>query len=122
MTNRRWLPPFIWAAIILIVTSIPSPELTVVEPYAFAGADKIVHAALYGVLGWLAARASLRFGFNFGAAALTFASVAVFGAADEWHQQFVIGRLADPVDWIADVLGAAFGMLIFVWRQRVQPA
>ncbi len=122
MTNRRWLPPVAWAATILLINSIPSNDLGVVAPYSFPGADKIVHATLYAILGWLAAKAVGVEELNLTAAVWTLASIATFGAADEWHQQFVAGRAADPVDWLADTLGAAAAVLIFVWRQRAEAA
>ena len=43
----------------------------------------------------------------------TFAIVAlvisIFGAVDEWHQQFIPGRSMDAHDWIADTTGAMTG-------------
>ena len=54
MSVRRWVPPALWAALILLLTSIPNPD---VGGVGFPGADKIVHGMLYLVLGWLVARA-----------------------------------------------------------------
>lgn len=40
-----------------------------------------------------------------------FAALALYGAADEWHQLSTPNRSgADPLDWLADVLGAAAGV------------
>lgn len=40
--------------------------------------------------------------------------VAAVGVLDEWHQSFTPGRSGnDPFDWMADLLGAATGALIF---------
>ena len=122
MTYRRWAPPLVWAAIILLINSIPSNDLGVVAPYSFPGADKIVHATLYAVLGWLGARAAGGENLNYAAGAWALASISIFAVADEWHQQFVAGRAADPLDWLADTLGACTGVLIFAWRQRMQSA
>lgn len=122
MINRRWLPPILWAATILLINSIPSSALGGVSSYSFPGADKIVHAAFYALLGWLAARATGKDDLNIAGAVWTLAAVSVFGAVDEWHQQFVAGRAADALDWLADTAGAATGVLTFVWRQRAQPA
>jgi hypothetical protein len=54
VSSQRWLPPLLWAAFILILTSIPGSHLPVLPSRNF---DKIVHLAIYGVLGWLTARA-----------------------------------------------------------------
>ncbi|MEO0018393.1 MAG: hypothetical protein RLZZ522_1676 [Verrucomicrobiota bacterium] len=41
-------------------------------------------------------------------------TLALVGALDEWHQSFNPGRSGnDPWDWLADVLGATAGFLIF---------
>ncbi|MGI9075721.1 MAG: VanZ family protein [Gemmatimonadaceae bacterium] len=122
MTYRRWVPPVMWAATILLINSIPGSDLGVVAPYSFPGADKMVHASLYAVLGWLGGKAAGGEDLSFAGAAGTLASIAMFGAADEWHQQFVAGRAADPMDWLADMLGAGTALLLLVWRQRAQTA
>jgi VanZ family protein len=41
--------------------------------------------------------------------------IAALGAIDEWHQLAVPGRSADVRDWLADVIGALLG--IVVWRR-----
>jgi VanZ family protein len=33
----------------------------------------------------------------------------LYGGTDEFHQSFVPGRTADPLDWVADTLGVALG-------------
>ncbi len=39
--------------------------------------------------------------------------LAVIGALDEYHQSFTPGRSGnDPYDWLADLLGASFGVLL----------
>jgi VanZ family protein len=70
------------------------------------------HSAGYAGLGALVARA-LAGGFGarltgwqaVGAVAMTTA----YGVSDEWHQSFVPGRDADPLDVRADAIGAVLG-------------
>ncbi|MDQ3699281.1 MAG: VanZ family protein [Gemmatimonadota bacterium] len=120
MSYRRWTPPVAWAAIILTITSIPGSNLGAVAPYVFPGADKLAHVGMYGVLGWLAARAN---GLGAGAApgarglAPVLMMVFAFAALDEWHQAFIPGRSADALDWLADVVGATTGALVFASRR-----
>ncbi len=121
MTNRRWVPPIAWAAVILLISSIPGSDLGVVAPLSFPGADKIVHATFYALLGWLGARAVGAQDLTLSAVAWTITSIAIFGAADEWHQQFV-GRSPDPMDWVADTFGATAGVVLYAWRQRALTA
>ena len=120
---RRWGPPVAWAAVILVLTSIPAPDFAPVGAFAFPGADKLVHATMYGVLGALLARAV-------GATAprrtlgRVVLGVVLFAAVDEWHQRFIPGRSADIVDVVADVCGAAAGFAAatyFLRRRIPQP-
>ncbi|HJU89650.1 MAG TPA: VanZ family protein [Gemmatimonadaceae bacterium] len=110
MSARRWLPPAIWAALILVLTSIPNPN---VGDVGIPAADKLFHGALYLVLGWLAARAtavapgSSRGPLQVGVLLI---AVALFAAGDEWHQRWIPGRSPELRDWAADLFGALLGV------------
>jgi VanZ family protein len=110
VSARRWVPPALWAALILLLTSIPNPD---VGGVGFPGADKIVHGMLYLVLGWLVARA-IAVDPPQRQSVLSFmsllAGLALFAALDEWHQQWISGRSADVRDWGADLFGAMIGI------------
>jgi VanZ family protein len=102
------VPPALWAALILVLTSIPNLD---VGGAGFPGADKLVHGTLYFVFAWLVARAV---GTRNGRAAQlvqTLVIVALFGALDEIHQHWIPGRSADLLDWGADFLGALLGVV-----------
>jgi VanZ family protein len=104
VSARRWLPPALWAALILVLTSIPAPP---VAPGGIPYLDKVAHFLLYAVQGWLVARAlRTRRPLSLVGAML---GIAVFGALDEWHQQF-FARYPDMLDWIADMIGASVGI------------
>lgn len=96
-----------WASVILALTSWPSPpEVASLIP----GTDKVVHFAIYAVLGALVARAllppvALRARLN----AVT--AMVIFGFVDELHQLLIPGRAAGLGDWTADAIGAATGLL-----------
>ena len=113
---RRWLPPATWAALILVLTSIPAPSGA---PGGIPHLDKLVHFALYAGQGWLVARA-LR---NRRPLTLTGALVAIaaFAAIDEWHQRFV-ARDPAAMDWVADVIGASAGILAASRARSTEPA
>lgn len=109
MILPRWLPPVAWAALILVLTSIPQPHLPDVR-----GMDKLGHLCMYGGLGFLTVRslaADLRPWRLF---ALVLVGVSAFGAIDEWHQQFIPGRSVDVQDWFADTVGAGLGSMMSV--------
>ena len=104
MSARRWLPPALWAALILVLTSIPVP---LEAPGGIPHLDKLVHFLLYAGEGWLVTRAlRTRRPPSLLAALL---SIAAFAALNEWSQQFFV-RDPDMLDWTVDTIGASFGI------------
>lgn len=119
---RAWLLPALWAGLIFAGSAIPGDGLPPLPGLQF---DKLIHAAVYGVLGALALRALFRttrlppVTAIFTAAALA----GLYGASDEFHQLFTPGRSADLVDLLADVLGAVGGAVLFgAVKARRDPA
>ena len=96
---KAWLPAALWAATIFALSSIPGRALPELPLW---NADKLVHAAVYAVLGalcWRGARSS----FAPGTAPWRVVLIAVlltslYGIADEIHQMFVPNRAPDPND------------------------
>ncbi|OGD22275.1 MAG: hypothetical protein A2W03_09295 [Candidatus Aminicenantes bacterium RBG_16_63_16] len=84
------------------------------------GLDKIPHALVYAVMGFL-----LSLGF-FAAVpssplltvVLVFLSGTLLGVLDEFHQEFVGGRVSDPRDAAADAVGVALGIAVYWYWQR----
>ena len=68
---------------------------------------KLAHAAEYGVLGALLARATGRSG-------VALALGTLYAVSDEIHQTFVSGRAGSPLDVAIDAIGVACG--IAVWQ------
>jgi VanZ family protein len=92
-------------AFIFVLSSISSPP-----ELPGRNLDKVVHAFMYAVLGALLVRA-LAGGWD-RPVTLRMALVAVllatlYGLTDEIHQAFVPARQSDPIDLVADGLGAA---------------
>lgn len=95
-------------------------------PALFAHGDKVLHGAVYAVLAsaWYAAlRVTWPWHDYRRHAWAAFALAACYGATDEWHQAFVVGRAASFADWVADALGAAFTATLAacIKRPRVEP-
>ena len=116
MTSRRWLPPVLWAAFILVLTSIPAPAQA---PGGIPHLDKIAHLMLYAALGWFTGRA-LRTRRPL-SLALALGAIGAFGAFDEWHQG-AFNRTPDVVDWMSDMIGASVGLFIASRVGAVEPA
>ena len=121
MKVRRWLPPLVWAGVILLGTSLPQDAV----PIQTAGIDKILHFTIYTVFGFLLIR-EISEGFRlWQAVVLTVAFVMAFGALDEWHQRLIPGRSTEFLDWVADSVGALVGATIgalAVRRRRARTA
>jgi len=100
-----WLPVFVWAAVIFGFSSVPhlSSGLGVWDTVLRKGA----HITEYAILGALLYRA-------LGREELTLAAGIAYAATDEFHQHFVRGRHASPVDVAIDAVGVALGMLVWL--------
>ncbi len=103
---RRWAPVAAWAAVILILTSIPGVR----PPDEFGYLDKLAHFSVYMILGWLAGRAMLEPRTPDRMLAV-WGALGVFGALDELHQLWIPFRMASVADWSADLVGLATGLL-----------
>ena len=107
MKLRRWLPPLVWAGVILLGTSLPQEAV----PIQTSRIDKILHFTIYSVFAFLLTR-QITEGFRpWQAVVLAIAFAMAFGAFDEWHQQLIPGRFPEFADWIADTLGATTGAI-----------
>jgi VanZ family protein len=102
---KPWLPPTLWAGVILTGTSLPST----VVPTQVSAFDKVLHFTVYALFAVLLARSLFEVTTRWRAALLAIAIAAVFGAVDEWHQRFIRGRFPDRADLLADTLGAVGG-------------
>ncbi len=117
MRMGRWTPVVLWAAVILVITSVPD-----VPAPSTPGSDKVGHFILYFVFGLLAIRAASATALTARSVAGTVAALALFAAIDEWHQRFIPTRSAEFDDWIADICGAALGDALFSLFRLRRPA
>lgn len=96
----------------LVVLYAPSTR----GPGTFPGADKLVHATVFAAVGFTAVRAG-------------WPRVPVFGVLvahaviSEVVQHLVLpGRSGDPLDAVADIVGAGIGVLLAAWRRPPAPS
>ena len=95
-----------WVALTFTLTSIPNPEFSPLFPWS----DMIAHFTFYGVMGFLFVLWRRETGTGAAAAVLWAAIfVALFGAVDEFHQQWIPGRSMELLDWAADFAGGSVG-------------
>jgi VanZ family protein len=106
-----------WGILLLALTSWPSPpEVPVIS--AIPDFDKLTHALLYGIEGFLVFRAVdwpaesrspwLR-------ALAVAGALAVWATLDEIHQHWIPGRAMEGLDMLADTFGGFVGAL---WAGR----
>ena len=139
---RDWLPPLLWAALILSASSdlfSASHTSLLIEPllrWLFPGWNeaqilhahflvrKLAHVTEYGILGLLtfrplalhASATSAKSPWRTALAAV--ALCAVVAAVDEVHQHFVPSRSGSPRDVMLDTFGATlFLTLCGMWRK-----
>jgi VanZ family protein len=109
--RRPWRFAAAWAAVIFVLSSIPGSAFPDV-PGRYT--DKLVHIALYGVLGLLVGRA-LAATTALGAparVALACALATIYGITDELHQLLTPRRSCDWHDVVADAIGGLLGGLL----------
>jgi VanZ family protein len=98
---------------VLVVTWLSSQRQLDLPGDAFDGRDKLIHAAVWCLLGVLLALVAARPSWR-GAAVAVGVAVA-FGAVDELHQATVPGRDASLLDLVADLVGASIGAVVTTW-------
>ena len=107
------LPWLFYSGLIYIVSSHSLdhlPKLTIL------GWDKVIHMTeyfIYSLLTGIALEAFDDSDVKLNKILLAFIITAMFGASDEIHQYFVMGRSCSLFDWIADLLGATIGLFVF---------
>jgi VanZ family protein len=101
---RLWLPVAAWAALIFVLSSIPSlsTELGMWDLVL----RKAAHLTEYAILGALLARA-------LGRPAVASALAVAYAATDELHQHFVPGRAGTVADVAVDAVGVVVGVVLY---------
>jgi VanZ family protein len=112
-----WLPVLLYCLLIFIQSSYSSPENIPSLPYI----DKVIHFAVYAILGILFFRAfrTQRFKENINMVImLSILSSSLYGMSDEVHQYFVPHRDADIMDFLADVMGSICGVYVIKFIKK----
>lgn len=115
---RLWLEVGAWLAFQLFLTSIPGDAL----PREVMPRDWVAHAGVYAVLGLLVARAGHARGWGASRLVVAWGAIVLLAAADELHQMLVPHRDAAVEDWVADLCGAAAGLVLGTMVMRTRMA
>lgn len=112
----------LWMGIIFYSSSLPADQMPKIE---LPNIDKLFHLVEYLILGFLLARAFIHSLTNPNYIYIFVAAVGIallYGASDEFHQSFVSGRYCDIMDMILDLMGAAMGAGLSLYKERVKSA
>lgn len=111
------IPVVVYAAIILIVSSVPNLQTPEVRFLAF---DKVAHFLEYALFAYLAFRSVCHVSpriTNNQAAVVTFCILLGFAVLDEYLQSLTPGRHPDALDYLSDVVGGSL-VLALTWLRR----
>ena len=116
-----------WSTLILVVCLMPSGNLPSSSFLSFKGADKLIHFALYAVLLILVGKGLVNY-FKSSYSTnrvivIAFLYCFFLGVGVECVQSvFVVGRLGDVFDVLANIIGASAGIvfLIIHLKKRVR--
>ena len=113
LQNLSLLLALAWMATLFYLSHQPS----LATPSLFEHQDKLFHAGAYGLLGFLLAGALFDPARPLRTLLVVWLLGSLYGMSDEFHQFFIPGRHADPLDVLADSVGALLGGLagIFLW-------
>ena len=85
--------------------------------------DKVVHFAVYALLGVLILRAvagGRQAGVTWSGVLVSIVIATLYGITDEWHQSFVPNRTPDVMDVVADLAGASAGAIVTAGVTRLR--
>ena len=109
----------VWSLLILMVCLMPGDNLPNSSFLSFKGADKLIHATLYLVLMILVGKGLVTY-FSSSYSrnrvfVISFLYCLFIGVVIEFIQSvFVVGRLGDIFDVLANVIGASIGVVVLI--------
>lgn len=116
------IPAIVYAVAIFVSSSfrVPEPAEEAVLLLNVENALHIVEYLIFGLLLFLAFLGLSAGNPRFKSMVLTAVIGVVYGALDEYHQGFVVGRRADIADFFMDALGIALSIVAVVAYYKVQ--
>ncbi|MBI9018966.1 MAG: VanZ family protein [Phycisphaerae bacterium] len=91
-------------------------------PVAAGGSDKVAHFGAYFLLTlffWWTCFGRKPLRFNSKKPYFTIITVAFYGAVDEFSQRFVSGRVCDVRDWVFDMAGMFFALMMILMLRKL---
>jgi len=116
--RRARIAAALWGGFLFLLTSWPNPPAFAAGGFPL---DKLTHFLLYSVEAFLLSRAIAwpgRPGLTGSRILAVIGTMALWGALDEAHQEWIPGRMMDSADLAADVAGATAGVLLAAAMSR----
>jgi len=116
---KFWFPVIFYSVIIFCLSSIPNLK-TPLEEFNF---DKVIHIGEYLILGVLGARALTNTQKDYSTTMIfwaVFLFCLFYGISDEFHQSFVVGRVSDWKDALADTIGGLLGAWLYLMKGKIK--
>ena len=116
---KFWFPVISYSVIIFCLSGIPNLK----APLAENNFDKVIHLGEYLILGVLGARALTNTQKHYSAMMIlgtVFLFCLFYGITDEFHQSFVMGRVSDWKDVLADTTGGSLGGWLYQMKGKIK--
>ncbi|MCX6053856.1 MAG: VanZ family protein [Chloroflexi bacterium] len=135
LLSSRWLPVFLWAAVIFISSANLDPykvlPTRLVEPCFSTEANspscaellgRVLHTGKYAILAVLISRALIwHRNLRFSNLLIVLGLVELYALSDETIQLFVPGRTFQLLDLALDLLGGGVGLMLYtLFRKYLQ--
>lgn len=110
-----WIPFLLWASFIFFSSSLPAKDIPALFPFQ----DIVFHFLAYACFAFLLGRAMNHSRIHTlvrpHKICLVIILSLLFAASDEFHQQFVPGRVCSGLDLFIDLIAVMFGASIYQW-------
>jgi VanZ family protein len=109
-------PPleYLWPPLIIVLVFFASGRSHIAAPDFGFSLDKIAHFAVFGALATSIIRLRHFYESGWRGALKVWILVAIYGALDEYRQSFTPGRSVEFDDWLADILGSAVAVTLYL--------
>ncbi len=106
----KYLPPFIWAGVIFILSSIPGSNY----PPVLFNYSYLAHFFEFFILSILILRA---LGIQEKNIYFTLIIAVIYALSDEVHQMYIVDRSLSLIDWLVDFLAIIMGVKLWLFNQ-----
>jgi len=122
---RYWLPLILYLAACSVLSLLSYPQVVLKLMARNPNLDKLLHLVELLILSFLVLRLLIAWRADwpiYAGAVVAFALALGYGAASEFAQKFVPGRVSSLADMEANALGAALGVVFYLGVVLIRPS